>query len=293
MAVSNSDVGTGVTVAQADPRSLDPLVERVIRPAKRRLRMRHLIRDASIIRVIAGRDFKVKYKQSVLGPLWLAIQPAALLGAFLLAFRGLGDVQTSDIPYVLFALVGLSAWAFFQASMTIGTASIVGSFGFVRYTPCPRHAFPIAAVIASLPALAVPAIAAVVAIAATGHLSPRVVLLPLGIAWLFALTLSVVAVSSSLAVRYRDIISALPFLLQLGVFLAPIGYPLADLSSAVRTLIGLNPLTGVIEAARWMTLDGYQPSFEPIGVSLAASAALAVFGWWLFSRVETTMADAI
>ena len=76
------------------------------------------------MRVLAARDFKVKYKQSVLGPLWLIFQPIALLAAFLVAFKGLIGVESSGVPYVAFALVGLSVWAFFQASLTIGTASL-------------------------------------------------------------------------------------------------------------------------------------------------------------------------
>ena len=137
--------------------SLEAPVERVIKPAKRRLKARDLIGDAPIVRVLAGRDFKVKYKQSVLGPLWLVFQPLALLAAFVVAFQGLGDVETSGFPYAVFALVGLTVWSFFQAAMTIGTASVVTNANYVRFTPCPRPAFPMAAIIASLPAFGVTA----------------------------------------------------------------------------------------------------------------------------------------
>ena len=113
-----------------------------------------LYRDLPVIQVLAARDFKVKYKQSLLGPLWLVFQPLALLAAFLVAFRGLADVQ-AGVPYTVFALVGLSVWAFFQAAMTIGAASLVSNVTLVRFTPCPRLAFPIAGILASLPAWAV------------------------------------------------------------------------------------------------------------------------------------------
>lgn len=270
----------------------DP-TERVILPARRRLRARDLLGEASVIRVLAARDFKVKYKQSVLGPLWLIFQPLALLAAFLIAFRGVGNVQTSGIPYAVFTLVGLSAWAFFQASMTIGTASVITNVAYVRYTPCPRPAFPMAAIVASLPSFGVTAAGALVAATATGHLSPRVVLLPAGLAWLMLLTAGVVSIAASLAVRYRDIISAMPFLLQVGLFLAPIGYSLAGLSTAVRVIVDLNPLTGVIEAWRWMVLSGYYPSLPSIAISLVATPVIAICGWLIFSRLETTMADEI
>lgn len=275
------------TLGLEDPR------ERVIAPAKRRLKLRDIPREGAVIRVLATRDFKVKYKQSMLGPLWLVFQPLALLLAFVIAFRGLGKVQTSGVPYAVFALVGLSAWAFFQAAMTIGASSIITNLNFVRYTPCPRPAFPLAAIIASLPSFAVTATAAIVTAAATGHLSVRVLLLPLGVLWLLLLTAGMVAIASSLTVRYRDVTSALPFLLQLGVFLAPIGYSLPGLSPTVRRIVELNPLTGLIEAWRWFVLSGYQPSVGPVAVSLVLTIALAITGWRLFSRLEVTMADEI
>jgi lipopolysaccharide transport system permease protein len=267
--------------------------ERVIAPAKRRLKFRQLPRDLAVIRVLAARDFKVKYQQSVLGPIWLIFQPLALLLAFLVAFRGLGNVRTSNEPYVVFTLVGLSAWSFFQAAMTGGTASVLGNWHLVRYTPCPRLAFPLAAMIVALPSFAAVGSAAIVGAAVTGHLSPRVLLLPIGLLWLLVLTVGLVGITSSLAVRYRDVISALPFLLQIGVFVVPVGYGLASLSPVVRHIVEFNPLTGVIEAWRWMVLSGYTPTVLPIFISLALTCALAIIGWLVFSRLETTMADEI
>jgi homopolymeric O-antigen transport system permease protein len=270
----------------------DPAV-RVIKPAKRRLRPLDVIRHGSVIRILAIRDFKAKYKQSLLGPAWLIFQPVALLLAFLIAFRGLGKVQSAHVPYVVFTLAGLATWSFFQAAMTIGTSSVITNSAFVRFTPCPRIAFPVAAVIASLPSFAVTAIGAIVAALATGYISPRVFLLPVMLAWLVLLTAGLVGVSAALAVRYRDMISALPFLLQLGVFLAPVGFALSNLSPAVRTIVELNPLTGVIEGSRWAVIAGYHPSVLAIAIALGMTAALVALGWFVFTRFEPTMADVI
>jgi ABC-type polysaccharide/polyol phosphate export permease len=118
-------------------------------------------------------------------------------------------------------------------------------------------------------------------------------MLPLGMAWLFLLTVGVVAIICALAVRFRDILSAVPFILMLGLFLAPVGYPLAELSHALRGLIDVNPLTGVLEAWRWMMLSRYEPSLLAVSLSLGATAALVVSGWLIFTRLETTMADEI
>jgi homopolymeric O-antigen transport system permease protein len=279
--------------AQASgPLELELPAVRVISPVKRRIRLRDLPRDAPVIRVLAARDFKVKYKQSVLGPLWLVFQPLALLAAFFIAFRNLANVQPG-IPYSVFALVGLSAWAFFQASMTIGTASLITNGTLVRFTPCPRFAFPIAAIIASLPAWAVTTLAAVAVAATTGTLSARAVLLPLGLAWLFLLTWGFVALAASLTVRYRDILAAMPFLLQVGLFLAPVGYPLRQLGGTIQQLVELNPLTGLMEVWRWMMVSGYHVSPRLVGFSLVTTAVVVLAGWEFFTRLETTMADEI
>ena len=272
---------------------VESAVERVIRPAKRRIRLRDLLREGPVIRVVAARDFRVKYKQSLLGPIWLVVQPLALLIGFLIAFRGLADVQTVGTPYLPFALVGLSVWAFFQAAMMVGTLSLIAASTYIRFTPCPRPAFPIASVTASLPAFGVTAVGALVAAAAWGVLSPRALLIPVALLWLFVLTVGIVAISSSVAVRYRDIVNVLPLLLQVGLFVAPVGYPLTELSTKIKTLVELNPLTGVMEGLRWMVISGYDPSLTAIGLSLAGTALIAFGGWQLFSRLETTMADDI
>src|SRR3954469_12455734 len=133
---------------------LESATHRIIRPVKRRLKVGDIWRGRQVIRVMTARDFKAKYKQSLLGPIWLVFQPLALLAAFFVAFRNLANVQPG-IPYSVFVLTALSAWAFFQASMTIGTASFITNIMLVRFTPCPRFAFPIAGVIASLPTWAV------------------------------------------------------------------------------------------------------------------------------------------
>jgi lipopolysaccharide transport system permease protein len=197
------------------------------------------------------------------------------------------------VPYSVFVLVGLSAWAFFQASMTIGTASLITNIMLVRFTPCPRFAFPIAGILASLPTYAVTAAAALVAAAATGTLSPRALLLPLGLVWLFLLTAGVVTLAAAFTVRYRDIVQAMPFLLQVGLFLAPVGYPLHQLGPTIRQLVELNPLTGLIEAWRWMVVSGYGASPRVIGFSLLMTALVVMVGWRTFTRLETTMADEI
>jgi lipopolysaccharide transport system permease protein len=107
------------------------------------------------------------------------------------------------------------------------------------------------------------------------------------------LTFGFVALTASLSVRYRDILQALPFLLQVGLFLGPVAYPLRSLGPGVRTLVELNPLTGLIEASRWMIVANYHVSGTLVAYSVVMSCLVAVGGWRLFARLETTMADQI
>lgn len=286
------DLRQGAAATTPVIRELDSPVVRIIQPVKRRLRLGDMWRAREVIRVVAGRDFKVKYKQSLLGPIWLLFQPFALLAAFFIAFRNLANVQPG-VPYSVFALVGLSAWSFFQACMTIGAASLITNYMLVRFTPCPRFTFPIAGLIASLPTLAVTFVAALIAGAATGSLTLRVAMLPLAFVWLWLLTSGFVAIASALSVRYRDVLSAMPFLLQVGLFLAPIGYPLNQLGPTVKQLVELNPLTGLVEAMRWMVISGYHTSLRLTVYSVAVTLLLAVIGWRSFTKRETTMADTI
>ncbi len=268
-------------------------VERRIEPVKSRIKLSEFRRDLPVVRVLAARDFKIKYKQAVLGPLWSIFQPLALLAAFMVAFKGLIGVETAGVPYAVFALVGLSVWAFFQASTTIGTASVLTSFNLVRLTPCPRLAFPLASLVASLPSMGVTTVAAVVAALVTGTLSPRIVLLPIAFAWTFLFCAAVVAISSAITVRARDLLSALPFLLQVGVFVTPVAYSAQQLSPTVRFFVDLNPLTGIIEFWRWIFLAGQSLDAFPVLVALGSTVLLLLLGWRVFSRLEVTMADDI
>ncbi len=265
----------------------------LIVPTRRRLRLRDLPAQLPVIRVVAARDYKVKYKQSLLGPLWLVFQPLVMLGALVIAFDHVANVQTSGVSYVLFAMVGLSVWAFFQASVNMGTVSLVNNPNLIRRTACPRFAFPLSSVIASLPSLAIPTAAAIVLSAAEGQLSVRALLLPLAIVWVFVFTVGVVAISSPLTVRFHDIISALPFLLQVGVFVTPVGYPTSNLSPAVNALVSINPLTGIIDVWRWMLLGGESVDMLALACAISLSVATVVLGWRVFSRLEVSMADEI
>jgi len=263
-----------------------------IGPVRRRVKPRDVLASGDLVRVLVARDLKVKYKQSLLGPVWLVFQPLAMLVAFVVGFHTVAHVTTQGVPYVLFALTGLSMWSYFSAASTAGAISLVGNTNLVRFTACPRPVLVIANLTASLPALVVPASAAIIAAVASGYVHVQLLLIPLMVVWLFVLTAAFTAVLAALAVRYRDVSAALPFVLQFGVFFAPVAYPANRLHGLLGTLISLNPLTGVIDAWRWVVL-GVPPDGFPLALAGALTIPLALASWSLFARLEVTMADDI
>ncbi len=281
-----------ISGALADP-SIGELPVTRIEPAKSRLRLREVITAWPVVKVIAVRDLKARYKQSLLGPLWILFQPLALLAGFIVGFRGVTHVTTGGVPYALFALAGVTMWSFFQAGMIAGTSSILSNGALVRKTACPRFAFPIAALLAVLPSFLLPCLAAMTWSVVSGRASLRYLLLPVVVLWLLATIAGIVAISSAVSVRFRDLVSALPFLLQVGAFLVPVGYPVSTLGHGLRLLVSLNPLTGVIEAWRWVVLDTNGIYLPSIYISLALVGVLVAFGWRVFARFEVKMADVI
>jgi lipopolysaccharide transport system permease protein len=266
--------------------------EITIQPARSRVQLRDLLVNGPVIRVLAARDLKAKFKQSLLGPVWILIQPLSLLGAYVVGFHGVAKVGTDHVPYAVFALAGISIWSYFQATLVAGTASIVSNGALVMKTACPRSAFPAAALLSNAPSFLIPFVASLIATILTGLASPRMLLLPIPALWAMLITAGVISITSAVTVRFRDLIQAVPFLLQFGAFVVPVGYAISTLSPGLRFVVSLNPLTGVFEAWRW-AMFGTQPYMPSVYIALGLGVILFWLGWRLFARMEVRMADVI
>jgi lipopolysaccharide transport system permease protein len=174
----------------------------------------------------------------------------------------------------------------------VAAGSIVNSYPLVRWTACPRVALPLATAVSNLPSLVIPFVAALIAAAADGYLWAGTLLVPLLFVWLFVLVAATALVLSALSVRAHDVLSVLPFLLQVTVFLSPVAYRTSQLSPVLRTLISINPLTGLIDVWRWALL-GVPPSIAAMAISLGLTTLGALVAWRFFARLEVRMADEI
>ena len=261
-------------------------------PTARRVRLRENWDSRAVAKVIGVRDIKVRYKQSFLGPLWLLIQPLAMLLGFIVVFDGVANVDTGDVPYAIFALVGLTVWTYLQIALTQGAMALVANRDLIRRFNCPRVAFSNASMISALASPAVMLVVTVVAVVASSGVRLSMLLLPLLIVWLLGLTWGLVLMCSSFTARFRDVVGILPFLFQAALFLTPVAYPASAAPESIRGLLDLNPATGLLEAWRWAMI-GTDVSMTALAVSLVASVLTMLAGWQIFTRMEVRFADFI
>lgn len=263
---------------------------RVLRPVKRRILLSELWTAWPVTRLIAMRDLRIKYKQSILGPLWLFLQPLGLLAGLLVAFAGVTKAGTQGAPAALFMIVGVAVWTFVQQSMGFGVSALLTSGSLVRRSSCPRTPLVLGTVLANLPSLLV--MSGVGLVWSLLWEGPRVQMLviPLLAVWLAALVLGPLLAMAALATRFRDAIAVIPMLMQAGAFVSPVGYSIQSAPAGLEAALWANPMTGMLEAWRWAVL-GISPVGGAIAVCAAETIVLVLGGWWVFARLETRLAD--
>jgi len=260
---------------------------------RRALDWRELWRYRELVAFLALRDVRVRYKQAAFGMLWALVQPLAGLLVFTVVFDRLAGVPSDGVPYPLFALVGMTFWTLFSGGLNAATASLVANSALVTKVYFPRVAAPLASVLPRLVDLAVTLVPLAVLLVVTGTLpGPQVVLLPLVVLWAVALAFGVGLALATVQVRFRDAHHALTLLVQLWLYASPVAYPSSLVPAEWRWAYALNPVAGLLDAARWVLL-GTRPPGLPVLVSLAVTAGLLVLGVRVFAAGERRFADVI
>ena len=261
-------------------------------PVKRRARLEEIVSSYPVAKVIGARDIKVKYKQSALGPLWLFLQPLGILAALTVAFSGVTDVDTGSVPYIVFALVGVTVWTFIAMTIAIAPQGFLSNAAFIRRTPAPRLAFVTGTLYSNLPQLGIMTAVTLIATLTLHEVGPELALLPVFVLWLLVFTWGVVLLIAPVAARFRDAVAVVPLIIQGGIFLAPVGFPLDSAPTNIKLMLSINPVTGVIEGWRWAML-GTSPDFVVMGIGLAWTGIVLIAGWFLYGRMEVRLADFI
>lgn len=275
-----------------------PLVEHVIRPSHGwvGLNVGELWRHRELLLFFAWRQVLVRYKQTALGAGWAILQPFFLMVVFSIFFGQVADVPTSGVPGPLFYYSALVPWYLFANALAQGSNSLVGNANLLRKIYFPRLVLPAAAVLAALVDFFVASLVLVAMMIVYGYypdpLAP--VVLPAMVLLAVVTGLGVSLFLSALNVGFRDVQYVLPFLAQAWLFATPaIYFPGEKLSEPWRTLVGLNPMNGVIETFRWSLLDVGTAPGRMVALSAAMSVLLLAVGIAYFRRKERTFADVV
>lgn len=272
-----------------------PLV--TIEPSKSwvALNLRDLWSYRELLYFLTWRDVKVRYKQTALGVIWAILQPLLTMLISTLIFGRLGGfgARTGGIPYPIFAYAGLLPWTFFSNAITTSGNSLVGSANLITKVYFPRMIIPGAAVAAGLVDFFIAFLLLIgLMLYYQVTLTWNLLLFP-ALVFLTALLATGVGMwLSALNVKYRDIRFALPFIVQLWMFLSPVFYPSNVLPEKYRRIFALNPLTGIIDAYR-SALFGQPIDWTALGVSALITFVVLIYASYSFRRMEKTFADIV
>jgi lipopolysaccharide transport system permease protein len=283
------------TQSPAAARSLpeEPLVVIEANKVWSGLYFRDLWAFRELLYFLTWRDVKVRYKQTELGVAWAIIQPLFTMLVFTLFFGRLAGVPSDNVPYPVFAYAGLLAWTFFANAITNSGNSLVGSANLITKVYFPRMLIPAAAVAAGLVDFAFAFVILVLLMIYYGvMITWTIVMFPVLVLLTTLLALGMGLWLSALNVKYRDVRFALPFLVQLWMFVSPVIYPASFLPAKFRWLIGLNPMTGIIEGYR-SALFGRPFNWLALGISAAITLGLLFYASSTFRRMEKTFADIV
>lgn len=255
--------------------------------------VRDLWAHRELLYFLIWRDVKIKYKQTLLGAAWAIIQPLFTMLIFTLIFSKVARIDSNGIPYPIFAYAGLLPWTFFANSITQSGNSMVSNAHLITKVYFPRVIIPVAAVGAGLVDFAVAFVMFVLLMFYYRiQITANILMLPALIALTTILAIGVGMWLSAINVKYRDVKFALPFLVQIWMYLSPIAYPITIVPQRWRLLYSLNPVAGIIEGYRsaffarpfdWMSL----------GISSAITIVIIGYAAYEFRKLEKGFADII
>jgi len=243
---------------------------------------------------LVWRDVKVRYKQTVLGAAWAVIQPFFSMLVFTLFFQRLAKMPSDGIPYPIFSYSALIPWTYFSTAVSTAGNSLVSNSHLLTKVYFPRVAVPASSAFGGVVDFAIASVV-LLAIMAYYQFPPAwsLLLWPVLVIPLVVLALGVGMFLAALNVRYRDIRYALPFFIQIWLFVTPIIYPTSIIPEKFRVLMFLNPLAGIIEGFRACVFPQRQMNWALLGVSVLTTAVIFIVGALYFRKTERTFADLV
>jgi len=243
----------------------------------------------------AWRDIKIRYKQTIFGIAWAVMQPFITMVIFTIVFGKLANMSSDNIPYPIFVYAGLLLWNVFSNSLSDSSQSLIRNVNIVQKVYVPKIIVPAASIIVSL-------VDFLFASLIFGGIMLYYNFMPHFQGLLFLPLLLLITISTSLGlgwffaalnVKYRDVRYALPFFIQLLIFITPVIYPVSIVPKAYQWLLSLNPMTGVIETFKSVFLGTMPINWPGLGISVVISIIFLLFGLIYFLKTEKVFADVI
>ncbi len=254
-----------------------------------------LWRFRDLMYFLAWRDFKVKYKQTVVGVLWVVFQPIATMIVFTVFFGNLAKMPSDGIPYPIFVYTGLLFWTLFSNSLSNASNSFTANEGIITKIYFPKIIMPLASIATNLVDFVIAA-SILAGMMVFYHYTPSltgILLIPVLVLMTVFSTLGIGLLYASLNVKYRDVRYILPFFIQILIFITPVIYPVSIVSPQNRWILGLNPMAGVIDTARAGLLGSNPIDWSLLGVSALSMTFYCIIGFIYFRKVEKYFADII
>jgi lipopolysaccharide transport system permease protein len=271
--------------------------ELIIEPGRaERHYWRELWQYRELFQVLAWRDISVRYKQTVIGAAWALIRPFLTMVVFTVIFGKLAKLPSDGtVPYALMVFAGMLPWSFFATALSDASNSLISNANLISKVYFPRLIVPIAAVMVAFVDFLI-SFAILIALMIWYRFMPgwQILLLPAFAAIAFMTSLGVGMWITALNVKYRDFRYVIPFIVQLGLYVSPVGFSSSIIPEQWRLVYSLNPMVGVIDGFRWCLLGGESRLYWP---GFWLSLAVAGFFLWLgirqFRKVEKSFADLI
>jgi lipopolysaccharide transport system permease protein len=255
-----------------------------------------LWRYRELFRVLAWRDLAVRYKQTAIGAAWALIRPLLTMVVFTIIFGRIAKLPSDGTaPYPLMVFAGMLPWTFFTTGLSEASNSLVNNANLISKVYFPRLIVPTATVVVAFVDFLVTFSLLIVLMAWYRFLPDwRMLVLPAFILLAFVASMGPALWITALNVKYRDFRYVIPFIVQFGLYVSPVGFSLSVVPEEWRLLYSVNPMVGVIDGFRWCILGGQSPLYLP---GLAASACVTAFFLWFgihrFRKMEKSFADLI
>jgi lipopolysaccharide transport system permease protein len=257
---------------------------------------RDLWRYRELFYFLAWRDILVRYKQTVMGVAWAVIRPFLIMVIFTILFSRVAKLHApASMPYALLVMAGMLPWQFISASLSASSESVIQSSNLVSKIYFPRMIVPASSVITSFVDFLI-TLALMAGMMAWYRFAPdwHLLALPLFVALAFAASIGLGLWLCALTVEYRDFRYVIPFVVQFGLYISPVGFSSDVVPAKWRLLFSLNPVVGVIDGFRWSLLRGQAHFWWPdLTNSLIMTAVLFSSGIWYFRKMERGFADVI